>query len=144
MQEPSIVEPLFLPKTIPVIYRILPFSAKLYQKRFCNQQLHLRTKMIAVEKWDKKISYSRISRISQVIAECCEWTNSYFIPQDPCTILFWDDDPGLDSGIAIGNIGKILNPHKEGNLYLDVFLPFLENRTYGDLICHLDSIGLLP
>lgn len=41
--------------------------------------------------WEGRDRVHRVrDRASEIIAEALEWPNPYFIPQDPCEIVFWD------------------------------------------------------
>jgi hypothetical protein len=55
---------------------------------------------------DKEIVSVR-DAVSRTIAKELNWPNGFFIPDDPCSILFFDPSPNLDAARAIMEIEKM-------------------------------------
>jgi hypothetical protein len=93
------------------------------------RQLSHRDKSV-LSQWesDQQIISVRDS-VSQIIAKILHWPNSYFIPDDLCSILFFDPTPNLDSARAIMDI-----ENKYGKSDAFGLIPSIK---YGDFINRL-------
>lgn len=66
--------------------------------------------------------------ISPIIQEWMEWPNIYFIPSDPCDILFFM--PTMDSDL----VELTLEIENALGVQKPSIIDYIENRTYGEFI----------
>ncbi len=82
----------------------------------------------AVELWGENTPRNRCACIvSPIIQEYGEWPNCFFVPDDPCALLFWDTSMELRSAEALYRIHGILEMPADVTEYND-------RTTYGEFI----------
>lgn len=87
------------------LYRIF-FGGKSYFD-VC-KQLKSRTLFDFEKSWGYSEIYAMILNVSVVIKDEFCWPNHYFLPQDPCAILFWEHSSHCSQLSAVIDIENIL------------------------------------